>query len=80
MSKMVRFVLGFGIFVGILGAFWVITPNMPQVLAQGTTSGEWKASLDWDKKPPAPAIPDEVAKATTARYLEAYRLLTGKEL
>ena len=37
-------------------------------------------TLDWDKKPPAPAIPDEVAKATTARYLEAYRLLTGKEL
>ena len=48
MSKMVRFVLGFGIFMGILGAFWVITPNMPHVLAQGTTTGEWKASLNKD--------------------------------
>jgi phosphoribosylaminoimidazole-succinocarboxamide synthase len=36
--------------------------------------------LDWDKKPPAPPIPHEIAAATTARYLEAYRLLTGKEL
>ena len=37
-------------------------------------------TLDWDKKPPAPAIPSEIAAATTARYLEAYRLLTGQEL
>ena len=41
---------------------------------------DYLETLDWDKQPPAPAIPDEVAKATTARYLEAYRLLTGKEL
>jgi phosphoribosylaminoimidazole-succinocarboxamide synthase len=41
---------------------------------------DYLETLDWDKKPPAPAIPDEVAKATTARYLDAYRLLTGKEL
>jgi len=41
---------------------------------------DYLETLDWDKKPPAPAIPDEIAAATTARYLEAYRLLTGKEL
>ena len=41
---------------------------------------DYLETLDWDKKPPAPAIPPEVATATTARYLEAYRLLTGKEL
>ena len=41
---------------------------------------DYLETLDWDKQPPAPAIPDEVAEATTARYLEAYRLLTGKEL
>lgn len=41
---------------------------------------DYLETLDWDKKPPAPAIPEEVAKSTTARYLEAYRLLTGKEL
>lgn len=41
---------------------------------------DYLETLDWDKKPPAPAIPPEVAKATTSRYLEAYRLLAGKEL
>src|SRR5215470_2216797 len=41
---------------------------------------DYLETLDWDKKPPAPAIPAEIAAATTSRYLEAYRLLTGKEL
>lgn len=41
---------------------------------------DYLETLDWDKQPPAPAIPSEIATATTARYLEAYRLLTGKEL
>jgi phosphoribosylaminoimidazole-succinocarboxamide synthase len=41
---------------------------------------DYLETLEWDKKPPAPAIPNEIAAATTARYLEAYRLLTGKEL
>ena len=41
---------------------------------------DYLETLAWDKKPPAPPIPPDVASATTARYLEAYRLLTGKEL
>jgi len=41
---------------------------------------DYLEKLQWDKKPPAPAIPPEVAKATTERYVEAYRLLSGKEL
>ena len=41
---------------------------------------DYLETLDWDKKPPAPAIPAEVAEATTARYVEAYRLLAAKEL
>lgn len=41
---------------------------------------DYLETLDWDKKPPAPEIPPEVAAATTARYLEAYKLLTGREL
>jgi phosphoribosylaminoimidazole-succinocarboxamide synthase len=41
---------------------------------------DYLESLDWNKQPPAPALPPEVAEATTARYLEAYRLLTGKSL
>ena len=41
---------------------------------------DYLETLDWDKRPPAPPLPPEVAAATTARYLEAYRLLTGREL
>jgi phosphoribosylaminoimidazole-succinocarboxamide synthase len=37
---------------------------------------DYLETLDWDKQPPAPSIPAEVAAATTARYLEAHRLLT----
>jgi phosphoribosylaminoimidazole-succinocarboxamide synthase len=41
---------------------------------------DYLESLDWNKQPPAPPLPQEVAEATTERYLEAYRLLTGKSL
>ena len=36
--------------------------------------------INWDKQPPAPTLPPEVAQATTARYLEAYELLVGERL
>ena len=36
--------------------------------------------INWDKQPPAPTLPPEVAAATTARYLEAYELLVGEKL
>lgn len=41
---------------------------------------DYLEKLDWNKQPPAPELPSEVAKATTARYLEAYKLLTGQSL
>jgi phosphoribosylaminoimidazole-succinocarboxamide synthase len=41
---------------------------------------DYLETLDWNKKPPAPPLPEGVARATTARYLEAYRLLTGETL
>ena len=41
---------------------------------------DYLETLDWDKRAPAPPLPPEVAAATTARYLEAHRLLTGGEL
>lgn len=36
--------------------------------------------IGWNKQPPAPALPDEVAHETSRKYKEAYRVLTGKEL
>jgi len=41
---------------------------------------DYLETLDWDKTPPAPALPPDVVEKTQAKYLEAYRRLTGKEL
>lgn len=41
---------------------------------------EYLETLDWDKTPPAPELPPDVAEATSQRYIKAYELLTGKRL
>jgi phosphoribosylaminoimidazole-succinocarboxamide synthase len=41
---------------------------------------DYLETLDWNKQPPAPALPAEIVKATTNKYLEAYKLLTGTDL
>jgi phosphoribosylaminoimidazole-succinocarboxamide synthase len=41
---------------------------------------DYLETLDWDKTPPAPALPPEIVARTQAKYLEAYRQLTGREL
>jgi len=41
---------------------------------------DYLEQLDWDKQPPAPSLPPQVAQATTDRYLEAYELLVGERL
>ncbi len=37
----------------------------------------WLETLDWDKAPPGPEIPDDIVVGTRARYVEAYERLTG---
>jgi phosphoribosylaminoimidazole-succinocarboxamide synthase len=41
---------------------------------------DYLESVRWNKMAPAPALPDEVVERTQAKYLEAFRLLTGREL
>jgi phosphoribosylaminoimidazole-succinocarboxamide synthase len=41
---------------------------------------DYLETLNWDKTPPAPALPADVVAGTQAKYLEAYRLLTGHPL
>jgi len=41
---------------------------------------DYLEEIHWNKKPPAPALPPEVARRTSEKYLEAYRQLTGREL
>src|SRR6266446_7023364 len=41
---------------------------------------DYLETLDWDKTPPAPRLPKDVIERTSAKYLEAFRQLTGHEL
>ena len=41
---------------------------------------DYLEEIRWNKQPPAPALPAEVALQTSEKYLEAYRRLTGREL
>jgi phosphoribosylaminoimidazole-succinocarboxamide synthase len=39
---------------------------------------DYLETLDWDKTPPPPPVPDEIIQATAAKYREAYERLTGE--
>ncbi len=39
---------------------------------------DYLETLAWDKRPPGPALPDEVVRRTREKYLEAYARLTGE--
>lgn len=41
---------------------------------------EYLEEIRWNKQPPAPGLPPEVAARTSEKYREAYRILTGKSL
>jgi len=41
---------------------------------------DYLEKIRWNKQPPAPALPAEVAQETSEKYVEAYRRLTGREL
>ncbi|MDP2996153.1 MAG: phosphoribosylaminoimidazolesuccinocarboxamide synthase [Bryobacterales bacterium] len=41
---------------------------------------DYLESIQWAKQPPAPPLPDEVARQTSEKYKEAYRAITGKNL
>ena len=41
---------------------------------------DYLEEIRWNKQPPAPALPTEVARKTSEKYLEAYHQLTGREL
>jgi phosphoribosylaminoimidazole-succinocarboxamide synthase len=41
---------------------------------------DYLESIRFNKKPPGPALPPDIVEKTSLKYLEAYRLLTGREL
>ena len=41
---------------------------------------DYLESIHWNKQPPAPPLPEEVAAKTSEKYRQAYQILTGREL
>jgi phosphoribosylaminoimidazole-succinocarboxamide synthase len=41
---------------------------------------DYLSDIGWNKEPPAPELPPEVAEKTAEKYRDAFRLLTGREL
>ena len=41
---------------------------------------DYLETLDWDKTPPGPKLPQDIIEKTSEKYLEAYERLTGKKL
>jgi len=41
---------------------------------------DYLEEIRWNKQPPVPALPDEVIRRTREKYVEAFRLLSGREL
>ncbi|HTY64042.1 MAG TPA: phosphoribosylaminoimidazolesuccinocarboxamide synthase [Acidobacteriota bacterium] len=63
--------------------FWPLSgykPGGPQPSFDKQYVRDYLEEIHFNKKPPAPELPPAVVKGTTDKYLEAYRLLTGKSL
>ena len=55
-------------------------PGRPQESYDKQYVRDYLERIRWNKQPPAPALPPEVAQQTSEKYLEAYHRLTGREL
>jgi phosphoribosylaminoimidazole-succinocarboxamide synthase len=63
--------------------FWprdVYAPGGPQISFDKQFVRDYLLSIRWDKKPPAPTLPEEVIRKTSEKYMEAYERLTGEVL
>jgi phosphoribosylaminoimidazole-succinocarboxamide synthase len=62
--------------------FWPVDqwrPGGPQPSYDKQFVRDYLEQIRWNKQPPVPALPDEVVARTRGKYLEAYRLLTGRD-
>ena len=55
-------------------------PGGPQPSFDKQFVRDFLESVGWDKRPPAPALPDQVIQKTSEKYQEAYLRLTGRQL
>jgi phosphoribosylaminoimidazole-succinocarboxamide synthase len=55
-------------------------PGGPQNSFDKQYVRDYLESIHWNKQPPAPPLPADVAAKTSEKYVQAYRVLTGKNL
>jgi phosphoribosylaminoimidazole-succinocarboxamide synthase len=63
--------------------FWpadTYKPGGPQFSYDKQFVRDYLEFIQWNKQPPAPELPDDIARKTSEKYKEAYRVLSGKEL
>ena len=63
--------------------FWpaeTYAPGGPQFSYDKQFVRDYLESIRWNKQPPAPSLPEDVAEKTSEKYRQAYRALTGREL
>src|ERR1039457_1318346 len=63
--------------------FWpaaTYAPGRPQDSYDKQYVRDYLEQIHWNKQPPAPALPPDVARRTSEKYLEAYFQLTGHKL
>jgi phosphoribosylaminoimidazole-succinocarboxamide synthase len=63
--------------------FWpraTYSPGGPQPSYDKQFVRDYLESIRWNKQPPAPVLPEEVARKTSEKYREAYRVLSGRDL
>jgi phosphoribosylaminoimidazole-succinocarboxamide synthase len=63
--------------------FWPVDdyePGRAQASFDKQYLRDWLDQQGWDRRPPAPRLPEEVIANTRAKYLEAYKRITGREL
>jgi phosphoribosylaminoimidazole-succinocarboxamide synthase len=63
--------------------FWPASeysPGKPQPSFDKQFVRDYLEKIGWNKQPPAPELPASIVDATSAKYVEALRLLTGREL
>ena len=54
-------------------------PGRPQPAFDKQFLRDWLETVDWDKSPPGPEIPEHIVVELAARYIEVFRRLTGEE-
>jgi phosphoribosylaminoimidazole-succinocarboxamide synthase len=78
-----QLVLGDEVLTPDSSRFWpaeTYRPGGPQLSYDKQFVRDYLESIHWDKQPPAPSLPEEVAARTSEKYRQAYSVLTGREL